>query len=269
MNKTIEKLMYKVRSRWKNYLHTKNKKKARKKILTHYNQSPSGDKEIIAAVDYLSTHPLTTFYGDFQKKYISEEVKVQVDPSNNLPYVITDGKKLYFKRSQNLRTVQILFNSLRIEQDDHAPHCYTDSGFRIKESEILADVGCAEGYFSLLNIEKIKKVYLFEQDREWVEALEATFSPWKEKIRIIPKFVSDKNSSNEITLDNYFRETEEKPGFYKIDVEGAEASILNGMEGMLRKPVKVALCTYHNQHDYDLFSRFLKIASLTTDQVTE
>ena len=258
MNKIIQKLIYKIRSSWKNHLHTNKKKKARKKILKHFSQFPTSNKEIIAAVDYLSTHPLTTFYGDFQEKYITEEVKVHFDPSNNLPYVITDGKRLYFKRSQNIRTVQILFNSLRIEQDDHAPHCYTDANFKITEGEIMADVGCAEGYFSLLNIEKTKKIYLFEQDREWIEALEATFSHWKEKIKIIPKFISDKNNENEITLDYYFKNTEEKPGFYKIDVEGAEASILKGMEELLHTPVKIALCTYHNQHDYDLFSSFFE-----------
>ncbi len=227
-------------------------------MLDYYTQFPSGDDEISDAVDYLSTHPLTTFFGAFQEKYDAGEVEVFTDPSNGLPYVITDGKRLYFKRSQNRRTVQLMFNGLRIEQDAEAPHCYTDADFRITEDEILADVGCAEGYFSLMHIEKTKRIYLFEQDREWIEALEATFSPWREKISIIPRFVSDRDNNNEITLDNYFRETEEKPGFYKIDVEGAEASVLKGMEELLRAPVKIALCTYHHQHDFELFSRFFK-----------
>ena len=258
MNRMIDRLIYKVRSRWNDHLHTKKKKKVRKRILDHFTQFPSGDKEISDAVDYLSSHPLTTFFGAFQERYIAEEVAVYVDPSNGLPYVITGGKRLYFKRSQNRRTVQLMFNGLRIEQDEHAPHCYTDVDFPVTEDEILADVGCAEGYFSLMNIEKTKRIYLFEQDREWIEALEATFTPWREKISIIPKYVSDRNNSNEITLDNYFKETEEKPGFYKIDVEGAEASVLKGMEELLHAPVKVALCTYHHQHDYDLFSRFFE-----------
>ncbi|MBK5194764.1 MAG: FkbM family methyltransferase [Proteiniphilum sp.] len=255
----IHTLIYKVCSQWKNNLHTKKKKKVRKRILDHFTQFPSGDKEINDAVNYLAKHPLTTFFGAFQEKYIAEEIEVFVDQSNGLPYVITDGKRLYFKRSQNRRTVQLMFNGLRIEQDEHAPHCYTDVDFQIEDNEILADVGCAEGYFSLMNIEKTKRIYLFEQDRQWIEALEATFTPWKEKIRIIPKYVSDRNNSNEITLDNYFRQIEEKPGFYKIDVEGAESSVLKGMKEMLLcKPVKIALCTYHHQHDFDLFSRFFE-----------
>lgn len=258
MNRMTNTLIYKVRSRLREHLHTMKKKKVRKKMLDYYTQFPSGDDEISDAVDYLSTHPLTTFFGAFQEKYDAGEVEVFTDPSNGLPYVITDGKRLYFKRSQNRRTVQLMFNGLRIEQDAEAPHCYTDADFRITEDEILADVGCAEGYFSLMHIEKTKRIYLFEQDREWIEALEATFSPWREKISIIPRFVSDRDNNDEITLDNYFRETEEKPGFYKIDVEGAEASVLKGMEELLRAPVKIALCTYHHQHDFELFSRFFK-----------
>lgn len=258
MNKIIDKLTYKILSRWKYYIRTKEKKKARNKILTYYSQTPSNSKEISDAVQYISSHPLTTFFGVFQEKYLADKVKVYTDHTNGLPYVITDSKKLYFKRSHNKRTVQLMFNSLIIEQDDHSPHCYTDNDFQVINDEILADIGCAEGYFSLINIEKSKKVYLFEHDTEWIEALEATFTPWKDKIRIIPKFVSDKNNSNEISLDNYFMEIDEKPSFYKIDVEGAEASVLKGMKVLLREPVKVALCTYHNHHDYDIFSRFFE-----------
>jgi hypothetical protein len=258
MNKIIRKLTYKVRSRWKEQLHSHKKKKMRKKILQYFSRFPTADEEITEAVSYLQEHPLTTFYGSFQEKYNHGEVEVFIDETNGLPYVITHGKKLYFKRSQNRYTVQRLFNNLRMEQDENAPHCYTDNDFQIEKEEILADVGCAEGYFSLLHIEKTKRIYLFEQDREWIEALEATFAPWKEKIEIIAQFVSDNNNSEEISLDCYFQQ-KEIPGFYKIDVEGAEASVLRGMHQLLQsQPLKMALCTYHHQEDYTRFSHFFE-----------
>lgn len=257
MKKIIDKLHYKIRSRWLTFIHHKKQQRVRLKILSYYAQHPSLDSEIQEAVTYLSEHALTTFYGTFQEKYHADDVPVFTDDSNGLPYVMAEGKKLFFKRSHNKRTVQLLYNALRIEQDKDAPHCYIDPAFRIHKEDVLADVGCAEGYFSLLHMEDLKHVYLFEQDPEWVEALEATFAPWKDKVSIIPAFVSDQNDNGHISLDHYFLQLPEKPDFYKIDVEGAEGRVLQGMKRLLfEKPVKIALCTYHHQEDFDIFSRF-------------
>lgn len=259
MKKIIAKFHYKARSRWRSYFHQRKQRRTRGMILHHYQQHPPHDREIREAVNYLSGHPLTTFYGTFQEKYDAGEVDVFIDASNGLPYVLTEGKKLFFKRSINSLTVKLLYNALRVEQDSESPHCYTDLSFQINKDEILADVGCAEGYFSLLNIEKVQRTYLFEQDREWVEALEATFAPWKEKVVIIPSFVSDRNDGEHVSLDHYFLSVTEKPDFYKIDVEGAESSVLKGMNDLLAsKPVKIALCTYHHQEDYNIFSRYFE-----------
>lgn len=256
-NTFISKLSYKIESRWRAYLHTKKQKLFRKKVLDYHAQNPSDDIEIKQAVSYLSTHPLTNFYGKFQEKYNADDISVFTDSANGLPYIVENQKKLYFKRSQNKRTVQLMFNGLRMEQDEFSPHCYTDDDFTINTGDILADIGSAEGYLSLLNIEKLKHVYLFEQDSEWIEALEATFTPWKEKVTIVPKFVSDKNSEKEISLDTFFANIPEKPNFYKIDVEGSEKSVLNGMKELLGKQGnKIALCTYHHHNDFKTFSRF-------------
>lgn len=259
MKKIIEKLSYKTRSRWNAWFHQRKKQKIRRRILSHFAQHPPQDHELQEAVGYLSKHTLSTFYGTFQDKYHADQVIVHTDTSNGLPYVITEGKRLYFKRSFNKRTVQLLYNILCVEQDRDAPHCYTDPAFGINEGDILADVGCAEGYFSLLHIEKLKTTYLFEQDREWIEALEATFSPWKEKVIIVPAFVSDKDDNEHVSLDNFFLQISGKPVFYKIDVEGAEASVLKGMNRLLKSTTaKIALCTYHHKEDFDVFSRFFE-----------
>lgn len=259
MNKLIQTLRYKLRSRRSDYLHRRKLHKVRQQILHYYAQNPPADPEIAAAVNYLSQHPLTTFYGSFQEKYQAGEITVYSDAQNGLPYVMAGNKKLYFKRSQHKRTIQILYSNLLIEQDPASPHCYSDDRFRVEKGDSMADVGCAEGFFSLMHIEELERVYLFEQDREWIEALEATFAPWKEKVTIIPRFVSDTNSSDEITLDDYFGQTAVKPCFYKIDVEGAEASVLRGMKKiLLQKPLKIALCTYHHPEDFTLFSRFFQ-----------
>lgn len=259
MKKIIGILRYKVRSRWNQYLHKKKQQRIKRMILHHYEQHPPQETEIREALSYLSQNRLTTFFGTFQEKQNPNQIEVFTDKTTGLPYVLEEGKKLFFKRSHNKRTVQLLYHALRVEQDSEAPHCYTDPDFQLKEGDILADVGCAEGYFSLLHIEKLKHTYLFEQDREWQEALEATFAPWKEKITIIPCYVSDRDDKEQVSLDRYFLPVEEKPDFYKIDVEGAEASVLKGMDNLLEvKPVKMALCTYHHQDDFEIFSRYFE-----------
>ncbi len=259
MKNRIRQIDYKIRSFWKSRIHAHKQNKLRKNILTYYRYHPTTNEEINFAVDYLSSHSLTSFFGAFQEQYRAEEVRVYHDPSNGLPYVMVNDKRLYFKRSYNKRTVQLVFNGLRIEQDPTSPHCYTDKNFDVEEGDILADIGCAEGFFSLLNIEKVKKVYLFEQDRGWIEALKATFAPWKEKVVLIPKFVSDKTTDTEIRPDDYFHGKKDKPTFYKIDVEGSETAVLNGMKSILKlPPLKIALCTYHHAADFENFCRVLK-----------
>ncbi len=74
----------------------------------------------------------------------------------------------------------------------------------VKDNDILSDIGAAEGNFSLSVIDKVQHVYLFETDNDWIEALEKTFEPWKEKVSIIHKFVGNKDTDTCITLDSFF-----------------------------------------------------------------
>lgn len=257
MSSLFHKIVYKILSRIKSSEHARKQQLFKNKILDFYAQHPSNNTDIQQALKYLSNNPLTTFSGNFQGKYVADTINVYQDASTGLPYALFGDKKLFFKRSNNKQTVQLMFSGLLMEQDPVSPHCYTDSEFRIEAGDVLADVGCAEGLFSLMNIEKLSRVYLFEQDPEWREALEATFAPWKEKTVIIPKFVSNRNTDDEVCLDDFFRNQTSRPNFYKIDVEGAEDLVLDGMKEIpSEQPLKIALCTYHHQDDFEKFSRF-------------
>ena len=57
--------------------------------------------------------------------------------------------------------------------------CIRDSLDSIEEvkGKIFVDIGSAEGFTSLEVIEKASHIYLFEQDKLWIEALNATFGP--------------------------------------------------------------------------------------------
>ena len=121
----------------------------------------------------------------------------------------------------------------------------------------MVDFGAAEGNFSLSMIEKVKKIYLFEADQEWNEALQKTFEPWKDKVEIIPKFVSDKDDDRHCSGDVFFEEIDVT--FFKIDVDGGERGLLSGMKKTItdKKGLKIALCTYHQHDDENEFTKML------------
>ncbi len=230
------------------------------KAILDYYAGLSGllSPEISPALAYLKQNPLTVFPYDFEKEYKEEVIEVFRDNERGLRYVMQEGKKLYFKRRWGTKKIRSLYNLLSQEQDPRSPHRYLAGTFRFEEGEVLVDVGAAEGNFALSVIEKASRVVLFEADPEWLEPLEATFQPWKDKVLIINKFVSDRTRSQEIRLDDSLLSVQAGI-FLKIDVEGAETRVLRGASQLLNSqhPLKVALCTYHHQEDEKEFTSLL------------
>lgn len=228
-------------------------------ILNYYSKTegPLSD-ELKIVVDYLRNHPITIFPYLFQHNYKAEDIEVFYDENKLLRYVLMDGKRLYFKKRWSAKRIRHSYNELKKEQDLQSPHRYLNENFQVEMNDVVADVGVAEGNFALDVVEKAKELYLFETDKEWIEALNATFEPWREKVHIINKFVGDKASENQTTLDHYCRDYEPIT-FLKIDVDGAEAKLLKGCERILSQQpyLKIAICTYHKQDDEKEFTQLL------------
>lgn len=230
-----------------------------KAILNYYASLPEQpSREIKEALDYLKTHPLAVFPYPFQDEYIAENIEVFEDKEKGLRYVLQDGKKLYFKKRWGVKKIQNLYNLLSKEQDIRSSHRYLTSQFTFDDGEILVDVGAAEGNFALSIVEKASEIILFEADKEWIEPLNATFEPWKDKVQIIYKYVSDQTDSTNTRLDDSISHGT-TPMFLKIDVEGAESRLLKGAQRIFeeQKQLKVAICTYHKQNDEKDFNEFL------------
>ena len=231
----------------------------RSSILDYYGSLPeSPDQELTAVLNYLKTNPIEVFPYHFQNQYIANNIEVFDDQEKGLRYVMLDGKKLYFKKRWSKKRIQHSFNELTKEQDPQSPHRYLTDQFKIEDGEVLVDIGVAEGNFALGAVEKASRLILFETDKEWIEALNATFEPWKEKVLIINKFVSDITNSSNTTLDDFLA-SGEKITFLKIDVDGAESRLLKGCQRILneQKPLKLAICTYHKQDDERDFKALL------------
>jgi len=247
--------------RWKIYnrKNIKREKKLLKEIISFLespkNEFPKKDSEEI--INYLKKNGLHIFPYEFAKKYKPEDIEVFHDESFGLNYVVHSGKKLYFKKNWSKEHIKEKYSFLLCEQDPESAHQYLDKDFTVDERSIVVDAGVAEGIFVLPFIDKIKHAYLFETDEEWIEALNATFSEYKDKVTIVNKYVANKNDEMNVRIDTYFNDA--KIDFIKIDVDGAEQELLNGAREILARkgPLKIAICTYHNQNDEEIFNKML------------
>jgi hypothetical protein len=237
------------------------KKTLRKAILKHFSSLPENEvndeqKEVLR---YLGNNQVEIFPYPFRDNYSPDKIEVFLDPEISLRYVIQEGKRLYFKKRWSEKRIKRAYSDLLREQDINSPHRYLTDTFEAGKDDVLADIGAAEGNFSLSVIEKIKKVYLFEYDKEWIQALKATFRPWSEKVEIINKYVSDFDDDAHIRFDTFY-ENKKDITFLKIDVDGAESIVLKSCDEVFKggKSFKVALCTYHKNNDEKDFTVLLK-----------
>jgi hypothetical protein len=233
----------------------------RKRIPALLSHSPFVDDwEAQQVAEFVRTNGVSIFPYPFTANYKIGDIVVYTDNQNGLKYVLMDGKRLYFKRKWSADRIRRSFHDLTLEQDEASPHRYLTSSFNLNKTDVVADFGAAEGNFALAVIEKVSRIYLFECDPDWIEALQCTFAPWQDKVEIIPKFVSDSNDERHCSGDVFFRDKEVT--FLKIDVDGGERPLLKGFKQILhnRANLRIALCTYHQHGDESEFTGLLETA---------
>jgi Methyltransferase FkbM domain len=181
--------------------------------------------------------------------YNYKDVDVHRDEEAGMFYVYLDGKKLYYHKGfTNIIDIQKSFTFICIEQHPDSPHRYLDNFFSVNADDVVTDIGAAEGNFSLMIVDKVKELIIIEAEEIWIEALHKTFEPWKDKVRIINKFAGAQNDANTITLDKIAAKN--KLTALKMDIEGAEISVLQAAESFIKENnIKMAVTTYHRQTD--------------------
>ena len=249
---------------WRSLKVRQNRKLVLNYLQNKINQKPNdNDMEIKGILEFVKHNKDIMIPYSFVKEYSYKNVVIYTD--NGWKYVLYDNKRIYFPKTWPKIDIQLCYNNILCEQDRRSPHCYEEGSFRVQTSDIVADVGAAEGFFALSVIEKVEKVYLFECEKEWIEALKKTFNPWQEKIEIVNKYVSDSNNDTCLTLDDFFKDKE--VNFIKADIEGAEIALLNGAKNILakQKNLKLALCTYHREIDAENIQEVLKKNNFYTE----
>lgn len=222
------------------------------------------DIEIQDIIKYLQKNILGVFNYPFVQEYLDMEPDIRFDEKNGLFYVIHNQKKMYFaKRYHTAEAVRKYYLSVLLEQDNNSPHKYVNDEESLKDS-VIVDAGVAEGNFSIEYIDKAKHIYMFEPDLEWVEALRYTFEPWKDKVTIIPKCVSDYSDEMTVMIDE---EVKENIDFIKMDIEGEELYALRGAQNHLKNDnrIKCSICTYHQEHAYWTIKDYIEKMGMQTE----
>lgn len=161
------------------------------------------------------------------------------------------NKKLYLPETASNGSNSDMIALVMAEQDPRSPHLYFNDDVSVSKGCVLFDIGAAEGLITLLNIEKVKKAYVFECDENWIGPLRKTFEPYGNKVSIINKYVSAKNDKYNTTLEPYLEKHKEDTVIIKMDIEGMEKEVLSNALGdyMGRDNIKFSCCTYHRAND--------------------
>lgn len=200
-------------------------------------------------------------------KTIEKPILAEMDTRLNMPYVIHNGKRLYFPSQMTVdNAVSVYRNYIENEcilggrYREKEPHRYESESVKVEKDDILFDIGCAEALFALEHIEAIKKVYLIESNAYWADALNATFKPYADKVIFVKKILSDKDTDNTISLETLLKNEESDNYFIKMDIEGYEHIVIKSSIKYLTnvRNMKIACCTYHRHNDFDELSMILQ-----------
>lgn len=236
----------------------------RLQIMTRYENCE--ESEIQDVISYLNNHPLRIFNAPFVEKYDNKDYNIEYDEEKGLYYILYYNKKMYFSRSfQSVEKVKDYYKSICIEQDESSPHRYLTNTFDVPDHAVVVDAGVAEGNFALSIVERIEKIYLFEPDNEWVEALRYTFEPYKEKVVIVNKCLSNYISDYTTTIDEILNKT--KVDFIKMDVEGEEYYVIQGAEKSIKtsENIRCVVCTYHQELAHSAIKTLLESLGFKTE----
>lgn len=236
-------------------------------ICSFYSKNTTVNPDILSILEYLPHCGLVQYPYPWADKSHFDSVQVFHDSKLGLPYVLLDGKKLYYPSNMKDNDIKLYHYGVQnVEQHLLSPHRYLTMDFDVCSSDIVLDCGAAEGNFGLSVVDHVKKLYLFEPDPKWIDPLSATFSPWRDKVEIVPMYLSCSLENNGFvtSIDSYFQ-GKEIPTFIKLDVEGYEEKVLSGATRLLNDGAikKICVCVYHYMSDEQKLGDYLRSYNFT------
>ncbi|MDR2963042.1 MAG: hypothetical protein LBU90_05365 [Bacteroidales bacterium] len=226
-------------------------------IFNYYHEFPELKKNLETELSFLLNNSEDIIFPYKQIKKM-DSVQSGYDSAKEMPYVVHHEKRLYFPKTYSCERAVWLYRNF-IEKEnllggnytEKAPHQYETEDFCVQNGDVVLDIGAAEGLFALNAVDKAKKIYVIESDIFWIEALEATFEPYKNSVEIINTLISNSNTEHSITLSSILEKEQKSPIFVKMDIEGYEPDVIKESKTILPKcvDIRLACCTYHKQND--------------------
>lgn len=227
---------------------------------SHY--ALTGDPEIIEILGNIRKNGLSMFPYEFTEKYKLDRYRVDFD-ATGLPFVVLFGRNVYFPRGLSAADVQAAVVQALLEQDPESPHRYLSPPVQLMPDDVVALVGASDGIFAASILDQVKRMYLFEPDREWTEPLGRTFAEDGDKVTIVEAFIGRNDSAGSLRLDTYFQSRGEQPSYIQADIEGGEHDLLLGAPQILQNTnLRVSLCCYHSDADQGILADTLRGSGL-------
>lgn len=230
----------------------------RQEMIFRYERSLDARLRACAA-HMKQTKKLDVFNDDFADAYAPErmEESVSFDGAAGLWYTDWHGHRLYMKRGATQHEAAGYFRTIRCEQDGRSPHHYP-LDFEAFPADVVLDCGAAEGFFALDAVGHAKEIYLFDNDDDWIAALQQTFAnTGNTDVHIIRKLVGDFVDEEHVTIDSLHLSG--RRILVKMDIEGAEREALHGMACTMERnnAIRILACAYHRHGDAEAIAAFL------------
>lgn len=231
-----------------------------KNILDYYSNHPNEIKEdMLEPLEHIRFANRTRVFNYKFADNFKPNINIQFDEAATLYYADYNGKRMYLSKRYDSKEKALSYcTGLLLEQFPAGPHRYLNDAFYVEKGSCVIDAGTAEGNFALEVVDMAKHIFLIEANEEWLYPLSYTFKPYRNKITMINKFLSNRDDSRDITIDKIARQSD--IDFIKMDIEGAEPAALDGGAGYLtnHRNIRVAACAYHNFGDEKLITEKLE-----------
>ncbi len=216
------------------------------------------------------------FKASGRKKALNRITSIEI--SNGFKKVSIKGLKdhLYWPAECDIEGLYLIIGETF---DRHDWHFYEHPFTRVGASDVVLDIGAAEGLFSLNIVNRCGKIILVEPNHKLFGALNRTFLEYTAsgKVMLHDVALGSKNGDVKITDAGVLSEisesgavckmitadelltSESKVDYIKMDVEGYESEVLSGAKNIIvkHKP-KMAITCYHPANDFASMIKFVK-----------